>query len=114
MGVQVGLCLFPVSFADWAKQAATKKLAIGWPSQAGGKAPASFQVAKTYASLQNLKQRYSIDDGDADMLTLKELLASLAVSTSPAPGIGNSVAQLLQGSKSNQGSVLTPWSTLRL
>jgi len=81
--VEVGLCMYPVSFADWAKQgAASKKLAIGWPGAKPGASTAGFQIAKTYSALQNLKQKYSIDDGDADMLVLKELLSSLK-STSP-------------------------------
>jgi len=81
--VEVGLCMYPVSFADWAKQGAvSKKLAIGWPGAKPGASTASFQIAKTYSALQNLKQKYSIDDGDADMLVLKELLSSLK-STSP-------------------------------
>jgi hypothetical protein len=50
---------------------------VGWPSRPGGAGVASFQVSKTYQALQNLKQKYIIDDGDADMITLKELLSSL-------------------------------------
>jgi len=111
----VGLCLYSVSFSDWARQGSGKKLAIGWPSQVGGKPAAGFQVAKTYVALQNLKVKYSIDDGDADMLTLKELLASLSVSTTPGPG-GQSLslgmaqtAQRSQGGGGQQGGLLSPF-----
>mmetsp|Transcript_106970 Transcript_106970/g.301264 ORF Transcript_106970/g.301264 Transcript_106970/m.301264 type:complete len:340 (-) Transcript_106970:82-1101(-) len=83
--VEVGICLYPVSFADWAKQGSqTQKLAVGWPSKPAQKAPADFQIAKTYTALQNIKSRYSIDDGDADMLTLKELLSSMNAKKAPA------------------------------
>lgn len=82
--VEVGLCMYPISFADWAAQASNgKKLAIGWP---GGKPTASFQIAKTYSALQNLKQKYSVDDGDADMLVLKELLSTLSAAQPAQPG----------------------------
>lgn len=107
--VNVGLCLYSVSFADWAKQGATKKLAVGWPSQAGNKPSAGFQVAKTYVALQNLKVRYSIDDGDADMLTLKELLASLSVTSTGAPG-SLGLAQQHHHHSSHDGGLLSPWA----
>lgn len=110
--VEVGLCLFAISFSDWARQGASTKLAIGWPSQAAGRPPATFQVSKTYVALQNLKQKYSIDDGDADMLTLKELLASLSVA-SPASlgsqgGTGGS-EQKRASPSGDAGSMLAPW-----
>lgn len=110
--VEVGLCLFSISFADWARQGPSTKLAIGWPSQAAGAPPANFQVSKTYVALQNLKQKYSIDDGDADMLTLKELLASLSVSSPPSQGSqGGTVATQPQASSGgNSGSLLKPFS----
>lgn len=84
--MQVGLCLYPVSFTDWAKQSANRKFNLGWPSRAGTSAgsgtSSSFQIAKTYAALQSLKSKYSIDDGDADMLVLKELLGSITAASS--------------------------------
>jgi len=79
---QVSLCLYPASFSDWARSSSnTRRLTVGWPNkQGGGQSTASFQIAKTYAALQSLKSRFSIDDGDSDMLTLKELLSSLSAS----------------------------------
>ncbi|CAK9047408.1 unnamed protein product [Durusdinium trenchii] len=35
-----------------------------------------FQIAKAYSALQSLKRRYSISDGDADVVTVKEMLAA--------------------------------------
>jgi len=110
--VDVGLCLFSISFGDWARQGASTKLAIGWPSQAAGKPPANFQVSKTYVALQNLKQKYSIDDGDADMLTLKELLASLSVPPPSSQGSQGATAVAAQRQASpvgDAGSMLAPW-----
>mmetsp|Transcript_106257 Transcript_106257/g.298870 ORF Transcript_106257/g.298870 Transcript_106257/m.298870 type:complete len:333 (-) Transcript_106257:125-1123(-) len=77
---EVGACLNPVSFHDWAKNTVIRKFAIGWPTRSNGAAPASFQIAKTYAALQSMKLKYSIDDGDADMVTLKEFMSSLSTS----------------------------------
>eukprot|EP00440_Ansanella_granifera_P023885 gb/GFBE01025941.1/.p1 GENE.gb/GFBE01025941.1/~~gb/GFBE01025941.1/.p1 ORF type:complete len:358 (+),score=77.77 gb/GFBE01025941.1/:1-1074(+) len=81
----VGLCMYAASFADWARSATTRKLALGWPNKGGSLA--SFQVAKTFQALQSLKSKYSIDDGDVDMLTLKELLNSIAPNSASAAGI---------------------------
>merc|ERR1719214_320065 len=95
--VEVGLCLYPVSFTDWARQSFSKKFSVGWPTRAGTSAgsgtSASFQIAKTYAALQSLKGKYSIDDGDADMLTLKELLSSLSAAATPAVSGGSGGTQ---------------------
>lgn len=86
--VEVGLCLYPVSFTDWARQSSNRKFNVGWPTRAGVSAgsgtSSSFEIAKTYAALQNLKKKFSIDDGDADMLTLKELLSSMTASSAVA------------------------------
>jgi len=96
--VEVGLCLFPVSFTDWARQSTNRKFNVGWPTRAGAPTAgsgtsASFQIAKTYAALQSLKSKYSIDDGDADMLTLKELLSSMTASSavSATPVVGSAI-----------------------
>ena len=70
-----GLCMYAASFTDWARAASTRKLAVGWPNKGGQLAgalsrrkevstEASVQVAKTFQALQNLKSKYSIDDGD--------------------------------------------------
>jgi len=108
--VEVGLCLYPVSFTDWARSGVTKKLAVGWPSRQGGQGAASFQVAKTYTALQNLKQKYAIDDGDADMVTLKELLSSMK-DTPAASGASSGVASqpAPQQPQPSGGSVANAW-----
>lgn len=119
--VEVGICLYPVSFADWARKETTRKFAIGWPS-AGAASPgsSSFEIAKTYQSLQSLKSKYAIDDGDADMLTLKEFLSSLTAPAAGAPGAsagyfgGSPAAAANPGmppalSLPNTKSALAPW-----
>jgi len=112
--MEVGLCMYPISFTDWARQASTRKLAIGWPSRPGGQPTAGFQIAKTYSALQSLKLKYSIDDGDVDMITLKELLSSLSPpisatatgsSTGSKPASGGSSG----GSSGGIWSMLAPW-----
>lgn len=118
--VEVGICLYPVSFADWARKEQTRKLAIGWPSagaQSSGSSATSFQIAKTYQSLQSLKSKYAIDDGDADMLTLKEFLSSLSTSGAGGAGSGGSAAiapapsilNMSPGALSHGKSNLAPW-----
>ncbi|CAE8680408.1 unnamed protein product [Polarella glacialis] len=82
----VGICLYPASFADWARTVITRKLSVGWPKKGGS--VETFQIAKTLAALQSMKSKYSIDDGDVDMLTLKELLNSVSPS-SVAPSGGS-------------------------
>lgn len=71
----VGLCIHPLSFSDWAQLNSRMKLSIGFPS-ASGSASKGFQIAKAYSALQSLKRRYAISDGDADVVTVKEMLAA--------------------------------------
>lgn len=110
--VEVGMCVFPVSFTDWAKQSNNRKFNIGWPSRAGmtpgSGTSSSFQIAKTYAALQALKTKYSIDDGDADMLILKELLSSISAS-SAAPGAPVTSAVGALGSSPSSHSAWGAW-----
>ncbi|CAE7641976.1 unnamed protein product, partial [Symbiodinium sp. CCMP2456] len=82
----VGLCIHPLSFADWARLSTRVKLAIGFPSAPSGSSAGSkgFQVAKAYSALQSLKRRYAISDGDADVLTVKEMLAAASLPLSLA------------------------------
>lgn len=97
---ELSVCVYPFSFADWSRQGETRKLVIGWPSAAGqgsGVPATSFQIAKTYQSLQALKSKYAVDDGDADMLTLKEFLASLSTSVADG-GAGSPAARAPSGS----------------
>lgn len=71
----VGLCIHPLSFSDWARLSSRMKLSIGFPSAPSGQSK-GFQIAKAYSALQSLKRRYSISDGDADVVTVKEMLAA--------------------------------------
>jgi len=71
----VGLCIHPLSFSDWARLSSRMKLSIGFPSTSGTTAK-GFQIAKAYSALQSLKRRYAISDGDADVVTVKEMLAA--------------------------------------
>lgn len=77
---EVGMCVHPVSFKDWASgQSSRTKLAISFPTREMARVTnKGFEVAKAYASLQSLKRRYGISDGDADALILKETLAELS------------------------------------
>lgn len=77
--MQIGVCLYPINFADWAQSADVQKLAVGWPSKPAAQSSSALasQLAKTSASLQSLKSKYNIDDGDADMQVLKGLVASM-------------------------------------
>eukprot|EP00930_Biecheleria_cincta_P096997 TRINITY_DN88753_c0_g1_i1.p1 TRINITY_DN88753_c0_g1~~TRINITY_DN88753_c0_g1_i1.p1 ORF type:complete len:402 (-),score=61.74 TRINITY_DN88753_c0_g1_i1:44-1204(-) len=77
----VGMCMYGANFADWARSATTRKLSLGWPNKGG--ALSSTQVAKTFQALQNLKAKFRIDDGDVDMLALKELLNSITPNNAP-------------------------------
>ncbi|CAJ1398809.1 unnamed protein product [Effrenium voratum] len=73
----LGLCIHPLSFSDWARLSSRVKLGIGFPSPAGaGGTSKGFQIARAYSALQSLKRRYSISDGDTDVLTVKEMLAA--------------------------------------
>lgn len=86
---EIGICMYPVSFTDWAHQSKTKKLRIGWPgNKASSRSDSSSssvtgagsagQIAKVYGALQTLKRKYMIEDGDADMLLVKELLSDMS------------------------------------
>jgi len=114
--VEVGICIFPVSFNDWAHQSTARKFNVGFPTRgqgvsAGSGSSSSFQIARTFAALQSIKSKYSIDDGDADMLTLKELLSSLTasstvVSATPVAGAAGVPALMAQRQESG-GSALS-------
>lgn len=93
---QIGLCVYPVSFTDWAATASAsqrKKLVIGWPQKATG-SEQGFRIAKAYAALQALKKKYGVEDGDADVLTVKEFLSSLSVNSASS---GSSAGQVATG-----------------
>lgn len=113
----ISICIHPLSFSEWAqKQGTRKKLAVGWPVKAGNSAR-GFQIAKAYSALQSLKRRYGIADGDADVLTVKELLSATSAGAITALGQGAQVVALQQpatpkAAQPNGGdgdSVLRPW-----
>eukprot|EP00929_Paragymnodinium_shiwhaense_P053772 TRINITY_DN26940_c0_g1_i1.p1 TRINITY_DN26940_c0_g1~~TRINITY_DN26940_c0_g1_i1.p1 ORF type:complete len:383 (-),score=67.68 TRINITY_DN26940_c0_g1_i1:46-1194(-) len=104
--VQIGLCQFPISAADWARSTVTRKFAVGWPKQSTG--PGAFQIAKTYASLQTLKSKYNIDDGDTDMVTLKEFLSALSGTSSVSTTLPATAGSMLN---SIWGPALAPPAT---
>jgi len=82
----ISVCFHPLSFADWAKQGTRKKLAVGWPTKvAGSNSAKGFQIAKAYSALLSLKRRYSMADGDADVLTVKELLSAMSTASAAKP-----------------------------
>jgi len=86
----ISICFHPLSFADWAKKQGTrKKLAVGWPAKAASSNGAKgFQIAKAYSALLSLKRRYSMADGDADVLTVKELLSAMSTASAAKPQSG--------------------------
>lgn len=77
----LSICMRPLSFAEWSDNSKRQKLNVAWPTGAGGHTKPGFQIAKAYAALQSLKKKYGIGDGDADVLTVKELLMSAHGST---------------------------------
>eukprot|EP00930_Biecheleria_cincta_P089928 TRINITY_DN7926_c0_g1_i1.p1 TRINITY_DN7926_c0_g1~~TRINITY_DN7926_c0_g1_i1.p1 ORF type:complete len:358 (+),score=61.93 TRINITY_DN7926_c0_g1_i1:39-1076(+) len=78
-GAGVGVCINPLSFADWAKQSSRTKLGIGFPQAAGnGQSSKGFRIAKAYSALSSLKRRFSIPDGDGDVLVVKEMLSAVS------------------------------------
>eukprot|EP00927_Polykrikos_kofoidii_P057812 TRINITY_DN52002_c0_g1_i1.p1 TRINITY_DN52002_c0_g1~~TRINITY_DN52002_c0_g1_i1.p1 ORF type:complete len:358 (-),score=65.56 TRINITY_DN52002_c0_g1_i1:47-1120(-) len=76
---ELSICLHSLSFNEWAKTGARKKLAVGMPARAGQSAK-GLRIAKAFAALQNLKKRYGIQDGDADVLVFKEFLSAASTS----------------------------------
>lgn len=73
----VGICTYPLSFTDWAHQSGSRKLSFGLPPRkASGISPGVLQ--KAVQAIQNLKSKYNIQDGDSDVVAVKEFLATLA------------------------------------
>jgi hypothetical protein len=104
--VGIGLCMFAASFSDWARSVTTKKLAIGWPQKGGS--IASLQVTKTLTAIQNLKVKYRIDDADADLASLKELVNSVS---SPSPPAAVSAIPVVGGAGPSPRSDLNIWES---
>jgi hypothetical protein len=67
--------MYPLAFTDWVRQGSTRRLSYGLP-QRGGKVPQGV-VQKAVAAVQNLKSKYGIQDGDSDVVTVKEFLTAL-------------------------------------
>lgn len=85
----IGVCIHPVSFWEWAKGSGPKrrKFTVGnWVNPASGQAAPGFRIAKASAALSSLKKKYGIADGEADVLTVHELLSStLAIRAAQGP-----------------------------
>eukprot|EP00401_Gymnodinium_catenatum_P066345 CAMPEP_0117540194 /NCGR_PEP_ID=MMETSP0784-20121206/43374_1 /TAXON_ID=39447 /ORGANISM="" /LENGTH=347 /DNA_ID=CAMNT_0005336843 /DNA_START=35 /DNA_END=1075 /DNA_ORIENTATION=+ len=109
----VGMCIHSLSFADWAKQGSNrKKLSVGWSADAG-QSQRGFQIAKAYAALQNLKKKYGIQDGDADVLLVKELLSAastqaLASASNPSQSAAPALAATTLNSMPSSGGTSAP------
>jgi hypothetical protein len=80
----VGVCMYPLAFSDWVRQGNTKRLSYGLPQRADKKVPQGI-VQKAVMAVQNLKSKYGIQDGDADVVTVKEFLTGLSGGVLPAP-----------------------------
>jgi len=81
----VGICTYPLSFTDWAHQSGSRKLSFGLPPRkASGVTPS--MLSKAAQAIQNLKSKYNIQDGDNDVVAVKEFLASLAGGSVPPAG----------------------------
>jgi hypothetical protein len=109
----VGICIKPLSFAEWsAGQGQRQKLMVAYPNAAGpGVKQQGFQIAKAYAALQSLKTKFNINDGDVDVLTIKELLMSAhgAMNTKPSTAVSSiSTPSLFTGAASTGGSGSSP------
>merc|ERR1719446_1774624 len=71
------MCMYPLAFTDWVRQGSTRRLTYGLPQRADRRVPPGI-VQKAVAAVQNLKSKYGIQDGDADVVTVKEFLAVLS------------------------------------
>ncbi|CAE8682872.1 unnamed protein product, partial [Polarella glacialis] len=54
---------------------------VAFPTTAPGQSSKGFQIAKAFSALQSLKRRYSISDGDANVLIVKEMLSTVSASS---------------------------------
>ncbi|CAK0846236.1 unnamed protein product [Prorocentrum cordatum] len=106
--IEVSVCIHPLSFDQWAKTSGSRrKFTVGWPVKAGSQA-SGFQIAKAYSALQSLKRRYSIADGDADVLIVKELLSAASSATAAASTAAGARAAAAAPPAPSQG-FLSPW-----
>lgn len=73
----VGICMYPLAFSDWVRQGNTRRLSYGLPQRSGSKVPQGV-IQKAVLAVQNLKSKYGMQDGDADIVTVKEFLTALS------------------------------------
>merc|ERR1711924_458729 len=73
----VGVCMYPLAFSDWVRQGNTRRLSYGLSQRADRKVPQGV-VQKAVAAIQNLKSRYTIHDGVAYIVTVKEFLSAIS------------------------------------
>lgn len=90
----VGVCMYPLAFSDWVRQGNTRRLSYGLPQRADKKVPPGI-VQKAVAAVQNLKAKYGIQDGDADVVTVKEFLTALSGAGGSGVGIVPSISAAL-------------------
>lgn len=107
----VGMCMYPLSFSDWVHQGSSRKLSYGLPQRKDRTVPPGV-VQKAIAAVQNLKFRYGIQDGDTDVVIVKEFLSSLPGSSgaggvSATLGTGSSSAGVYTGSSSPSQPVVS-------
>lgn len=110
----LSVCIHPLSFSDWASMSSRTKLSVGFPNAAGAtQSSKSFQIAKGYLALQNLKKRFSITDSDLDVMTVKEFIFAASVGSSGTTGASvNQIMTKLDGlMQSGEGSVANAWKT---
>mmetsp|Transcript_56763 Transcript_56763/g.105058 ORF Transcript_56763/g.105058 Transcript_56763/m.105058 type:complete len:370 (+) Transcript_56763:108-1217(+) len=103
-GSSLGICMSQVTFADWAKSTLRRKLkvaprspvaagALANPNSLAAANPSTgYQVTKAYGALQNLKRRFNIQDGDQDVLSMKELLSAVSAQSGSTQGAGSMLA----------------------
>jgi len=122
----VGMCMYPLAFSDWVRQGTTRRLTYGLPQRADKRVPPGI-VQKAVAAVQNLKSKYGIQDGDADVVAVKEFLSALTtggdsggivpsfagsvpnISPLPSAVSATSVQQPTQSSQSEGSKTLNAW-----
>lgn len=82
----VGICMYPLAFSDWVRQGNSKRLTYGLPQRTDKKVPPGV-VQKAVAAVQNLKAKYGIQDGDVDVVAVKEFLTTLSGASVGSAGI---------------------------
>jgi hypothetical protein len=78
--------MYPLAFSDWVRQGNSKRLTYGLPQRTDKKVPPGV-VQKAVAAVQNLKAKYGIQDGDVDVVAVKEFLTTLSGASVGSAGI---------------------------